>query len=33
VGILAGLTVSLVPLAAHAGDPAVKCESGKLLVI
>jgi hypothetical protein len=27
---LVGLTVSLVPLAARADDPAVKCESGKL---
>jgi len=30
VATLIGLTVSLVPLAARAGDPAVKCESGKL---
>jgi len=30
VATLVGLTVSLVPLAARAGDPAVKCESGKL---
>jgi hypothetical protein len=30
VAALVGLTVSLVPFAARAGDPAVKCESGKL---
>jgi hypothetical protein len=30
VAALVGLTVSLVPLAARAGDPAVKCEASKL---